>query len=104
MDEGPAEGLRGADGFMLSRGTSLRADVKRVEGHVAAECWNSDWYFSDRRLRTHWQQQPVVLQTSYAEVSVRVECDVRKLSCCMLEPLKVSCGALAWQPWAVTRE
>ena len=40
-EDGPAEGLRGAGGFMLSM-TSLGADVKRVEGYVEVECWYCD--------------------------------------------------------------
>jgi hypothetical protein len=34
---------------------------------------------SDERLRADWRQQPVVLQTSYAEVGVKVECNEKEV-------------------------
>jgi hypothetical protein len=34
---------------------------------------------SDGRLQTGWQRQPVVLQASYAEVGVKVECSEKEV-------------------------
>ena len=39
------------------------------------ECWYLTNVLSSGRLGTDWQQQPVVLQTSSAEVSVGVKCE-----------------------------
>jgi hypothetical protein len=81
---------------MLSK-TNLGADVKRVEEYVGGSVLID--ILSEGKLRTDWQQQPVVLQTSYAEVGVREECDGRSRAVLSVELLGgVECGgALAWQ-------